>query len=188
MNKINKTFYTSDRKVWRAWLAENFAKEAEIWLVYPKQSSGQPCILYNDAVEEALCFGWIDSIIKTLDADNRVQRFTPRNPNSSFSQQNKERLKWLVKQNMLHPSVRQKAKRVIREQFVVPTDVVQAIQSDAEAWQHYQQFSAAYQRIRLAYIASARKRPQEFQKRLAHFIKKTKQNKQFGYGGIAKYF
>ena len=183
-----QTLYTPDRSVWRAWLAKHFDKAAEIWLVYPKKSSGKPCILYNDAVEEALCFGWIDSIIKTLDEDNRVQRFTPRNPNSSFSQQNKERLKWLIKQNMLHPSAQAKAREVIQEEFVFPADIVQAIRDDAVAWQHYQQFSAAYKRIRLAYIASARNRPEAFQKRLTHFIKKTKQNKQFGYGGIEKYF
>jgi uncharacterized protein YdeI (YjbR/CyaY-like superfamily) len=70
-----KTVYISNRKDWRAWLEKNFENEKEIWLVYPKKSSGKSRILYNDAVEEALCFGWIDSLVKTRDDDRSAQRF-----------------------------------------------------------------------------------------------------------------
>ena len=73
---IGKTLYVTNRKNWRAWLEKNFESEAEIWLVYPKKSSGKERILYNDAVEEALCFGWIDSIVKSMDEDHSVQRFS----------------------------------------------------------------------------------------------------------------
>ncbi len=63
---IGKTLYVTDRQAWRKWLAENYDKEKEIWLIYPKKASGKPRILYNDAVEEALSFGWIDSTAKKL--------------------------------------------------------------------------------------------------------------------------
>ena len=183
-----KTLYVTSRKDWRAWLKKNFDIEKEVWLVYPKKASGKPRISYNDAVEEALCFGWIDSNVKSLDTETSAQRFTPRNPKSSFSQANKERLKWLLEKNLLHPSMQEIAKKVLKEKFVFPRDIVNAIKADAGAWNNYQKFSSAYKRIRVAYIDAARKRPEEFEKRLANFIKKTKENKQIGFGGIEKYY
>jgi uncharacterized protein YdeI (YjbR/CyaY-like superfamily) len=79
-------------------------------LVFPKKASGKPRISYNDAVEEALCFGWIDSRVKTFNKESFVQRFSPRNPKSGFSQANKERLKWLLKRKLLHPSIEDRAR------------------------------------------------------------------------------
>lgn len=183
-----KTLYVADRKDWRAWLEENFDKEKEIWLVYPKKTSGKPRISYNDAVEEALCFGWIDSTTKHIDEGNNAQRFSPRKPKSNFSQANKERLKWLIKENMLHPSMQDIAKEVLREKFVFPDDIIEAVKSDKIAWKNYQNFSPSYRRIRIAYIDAARKRPVDFKKRLANFIEKTKEGKQIGFGGIEKYY
>lgn len=86
-----KTFYTSEREIWREWLAENFETESEIWLVFPMKESGDKSLLYNDAVEEALCFGWIDSTIKHIDPTHRAQRFTPRKKGSPYSRPNIER-------------------------------------------------------------------------------------------------
>jgi len=187
MDKL-KTLYITNRKDWRAWLEKNFDKEKEIWIVYPKKSSGKSRILYNDAVEEALCFGWIDSTVKTLDDNCSAQRFSPRNPKSRFSQANKERLKWLLQKNMIHPSILNTAEKTLIEKFVFPPDILTAIKNDKLAWKNYQKFSPSYKRIRIAYIDAARKRPEEFEKRLANFIKKTKENKQIGFGGIEKYY
>ncbi len=154
----------------------------------PNKASDEPRLLYNDAVEEALCFGWIDSIIKKLDADIAVQRYTPRNPKSGFSQQNKERLRWLAERGLIHPSVLPDVRPLLEETFVFPEDILTAIRANPDAWRHYQTYSLAYQRIRVAWIDSARARPEEFEKRLANFLKHTEQNKQIGYGGIDKYF
>ena len=187
MNKI-KTLYITNRKDWRKWLVSNFNKEKNIWLVYPKKSSGKKRIIYNDAVEEALCFGWIDSTVKSLDENKSIQRFTPRNPKSTYSQLNKERMKWLLEHNMLHSSVLEKAKEIASEKFIFPKDIIDAIKKDKDAWKNYRSFSDSYKRIRVAYINIARERPEEFKKRLNNFIKKTKENKQIGFGGIDKYY
>ena len=187
MNEL-KTIYFSNRKEWRKWLENNFDKEKEIWLVFPKKNSGRPRILYNDAVEEALCFGWIDSTVKTLDENNTIQRFTPRNPKSKYSQQNIERLRWLSKEKMLHPSVQIKVRDILKEDFIYPDDIINEIKKDKIAWENYNKFSDTYKRIRLAYIDSARKRPEIFETRLRNFIKKTRENKLIGYGGIDKYY
>lgn len=185
---IGETLYVIDRKSWRAWLEANFDTAGEIWLIYPNKASGEPRILYNDAVEEALCFGWIDSIVKKLDSLRAVQRFTPRRPRSSYSQLNKERLRWLAEQGLLHPSVRDSVDDILGEELVLPDDILQAIQANELAWKHFQGFSPAYQRIRLAYIDTARKRPEVYESRLANFIRATERGKQIGYGGIEKYY
>ena len=80
------------------------------------------------------------------------------------------------------------AEKVLAEKFVFPPDILAAIRADNLAWKNYQQFSEAYKRIRIAYIDGARKRPEEFKKRLANFIRKTKENKLIGFGGIEKYY
>ena len=98
--EIGETLYVVDRKPWREWLEANFETARDIWLIYPNKASGQPRILYNDAVEEALCFGWIDSIIKKLDPLRAVQRFSPRNPKSSYSQPNAYLTNFLLRSGM----------------------------------------------------------------------------------------
>jgi uncharacterized protein YdeI (YjbR/CyaY-like superfamily) len=185
---VGKTIYVKDRKEWREWLAANFDTEKEIWLIYPAKDSGKTRIEYNDAVEEALSFGWIDSTIKHFDEYSSVQRFSPRNPNSKYSQANQERLKWLVREGKLHPSIRESVEKILRKEFVFPQDIVNAIKKNKKAWEYYQSFSPAYRRIRIAYIEGSRSRPDEFKKRLNNFIKKTEQNKLIGFGGIEKYY
>ncbi len=186
--EIGKTLYLTDRIEWRKWLERNFEKENEIWLIYPNKASGKPRIIYNDAVEEALCFGWIDSTVKKYEADSAAQRFSPRNPKSPYSQPNKERLKWLANENMLHPSVEGQVVDIINEVFVFPDDILNEIKKDKAAWVNYQKYSEPYRRIRIAWIDSARIRPEEFEKRLNYFISKTRENKMIGFGGIEKYY
>ncbi len=187
--KEEKFFYTSDRKKWRQWLASHFETEKEIWLIYPMKGSGEESILYNDAVEEALCFGWIDSTIKHTDPLHRAQRFTPRNPKSSYSRPNIERLICLNEQGLIHPKVKDTVKEIIEKEYVFPEDILKKIKNDPIAWENYQNFSEQYKRIRIAYIDAARKRPKEFEKRLNSFIRKTRENKLIvGYGGIDRYY
>jgi uncharacterized protein YdeI (YjbR/CyaY-like superfamily) len=180
--------YLTTRQEWRLWLAENAHKAKEIWFVFPKQSSSEPCVAYNDAVEEALCYGWIDSTIKTLDESHRIQRFSPRKKNSTYSRANVERLIWLESQGLLSPEVQAAVQDFIHEPYVFPTDILNSIQEDSTAWSHFCQFPPAYQRIRIAYIDGARKRPDEFKRRLASFIRNCSANKMLGYGGIEKYY
>lgn len=186
--KISKTLYLTHRKDWRNWLKEHHKREAEIWLVYPKKATGKPRIEYNDAVEEALCFGWIDSIIKTLDEEHTVQRFSPRKPKASYSQANIERLRSLVANKKVIREVEESLGDLLTREFVIPPDILKALQADKQAWKNFKSFSDSYKRIRIAFIDAARKRPEEFKKRLKHFIEMTRQNKLFGFGGIEKHF
>lgn len=181
--------YFEHREDWRKWLAENFDTAKEIWFVFPLVASGEKGVLYNDAVEEALCFGWIDSKLLPYDDKHKIQHFTPRNPKSSYSQANKERLKWLLGNGMIHPKFEHEIQKVLSVPFVFPEDIITKLKEDKTVWKNYQGFSEGYKRIRIAYIEAARTRPDFFEKRLNNFIKKTKENKLIaGYGGIDKYY
>ncbi len=185
---ITQTLYITDRKDWRNWLKKNYKTEKEIWLVYPRKATGKPRIEYNDAVEEALCFGWIDSIAKKFDNDHTAQRFSPRRPKASYSQANIERLRYLVEKKMVIKEVLETLGDLLNEEFVIPPDILKAIKANKNAWKNFQAFSDSYVRIRVAFIDGARNRPEEFKKRLRHFIEMTEQNKTFGFGGIEKHY
>jgi uncharacterized protein YdeI (YjbR/CyaY-like superfamily) len=139
-------------------------------------------------VEEALCFGWIDSIIKKLDVDHAVQRFSPRRPKAKYSQANIERLRALTAQKKVVKEVAVTLDDVLNAEFVIPPDILKAIKANKKAWKNFQEFSDSYIRIRIAYIDGARKRPEEFEKRLRYFIEMTEKNKVIAYGGIEKHY
>jgi uncharacterized protein YdeI (YjbR/CyaY-like superfamily) len=183
-----KLLYVTNQREWRDWLKSHYKSEKEVWLVYYKKHTGKPRILYNDAVEEALCFGWIDSIVKGIDEDRFAQRFSLRNPKTPYSQANKERLREMVKQSKVVDEVLATLGNLAEEQFEIPPDILKAIKANRKAWKNFQTFSQPYIRIRVAFIDGARKRPQEFTKRLGYFIEMTEKNKQFGFGGIEKYY
>ncbi|MGD2036023.1 MAG: hypothetical protein PVF73_13250, partial [Bacteroidales bacterium] len=94
--EITEKICVTTRKEWRNWLEKNHNSAKEVWLVYYKKNSGKQRIPYNVAVEEALCFGWIDSTVKAVDEDSYVQRFSPRRKNSKLSEMNKERIRQMV--------------------------------------------------------------------------------------------
>ena len=185
---ITQTLYITDPQEWRNWLKKNHKTKTEIWLVYPKKATGKPRIEYNAAVEEALCFGWIDSINKRLDDNHTVQRFSPRKPKAKYSQANIERLRYLVGKNKVIKEVAETLDDILSEKFIFPPDIMKAIKANKKAWKNYQKLSDPYKRIRIAYIEAARKRPDQFQKRLRHFIEMTEKNKIFGFGGIEKHY
>ena len=183
-----KLLRLSDRKKWRAWLKKHHKSEDEIWLVYAKKHTGKPRISYNDAVEEALCFGWIDSIVKTVDEDHFAQRFSVRKNTSTWSQPNIERLRLLVAEDQIMPEVLEALPDLSGDDFEVPPDILEAIKGNDKAWNNFQAFSAPYIRIRISYIESGRSRPEEFNRRLENFIKKTEANKLIGQGATEKYY
>ncbi|HEX2076370.1 MAG TPA: YdeI/OmpD-associated family protein [Longimicrobium sp.] len=180
--EITRTLRVADREAWRAWLAEHHRTEKEVWLVYPRKHTGRPRIPYNDAVEEALCFGWIDSTQKTLDADHTAQRYTPRRPGVPYSQPNKERLRRLIAQGKVLPEVRESVQDALDEPFHIPPDILQALQANPKAWESFRGFPEPYQRIRVAFVDDARDRPGEFQKRLRNLVDRSERGKRFGYG------
>ena len=181
---IGKTLYVTNRKQWRSWLDKNYNKEKEIWLIYFKKSSGKKRIPYNDAVEEALCYGWIDSIMKRVDEERFAQRFTPRRPNSILSQMNKERIRLLVKQKKMKSVGLTAIQHVSFDptkntKLKIASDILKLLK-EGKTWENFQKFPESYKRIRIAWIEETRSRPELFKKRLRYFLKMTAKNKKYG--------
>ena len=131
------TLYVATREKWRQWLAENYGTASEVWLMYYRVHTGIPRIPYNDAVEEALCFGWIDSNTRTIDEDRYAQRFTPRNPRSKYSQTNVERLRRMIEQGKVMPEVLDAVRDVVAEEYAFPPDIMAALQANEQAWENF---------------------------------------------------
>lgn len=183
--KISKTLYVTEREKWRAWLAKNHNKEKEIWLIYYRKSSRKIRIPYNDAVEEALCYGWIDSTIKNVDEERFAQRFTPRRPTSILSEMNRERLNKIIKEKKMTSFGLKAVSHVFdknkQEKFVIPLYILKKLKEDKQVWENFKKFPEGYKKVRISYIESQRKHNDEmFKKSLDNFITKTSKNKKFG--------
>jgi hypothetical protein len=180
--EITRTFYARSRGEWRAWLEAHYRSEREIWLVQYKKSTGRPGVSYADTVEEALCFGWIDSTRKSLDGERHAQRFTPRRPGSGYSRPNLERLRVLLEADLVAPDVVPAARAALAVPFVPPDDVLSVLRADPEGWRFFCSCSDPYQRIRLAFVDEARDQAEEFERRLRNLRKMNAVGKRFGYG------
>jgi uncharacterized protein YdeI (YjbR/CyaY-like superfamily) len=180
--EITQTLYVPDRASWRAWLQEHHRSTPEVWLIYYRNAAGKARVPYNDAVEEALCFGWIDSTRKGLDAERLAQRFSPRRSGSSYSQPNRERLRRLVAAGQVAREVLPSVEAILREPFEAPVDLLAVLNKDPVGSAFFQRCSPPYQRIRIAYVEAARARPEDFQKRLRHLVRMNSKERQFGHG------
>lgn len=179
--EVGETLYAPDRTAWRAWLEANHTGAREIWLVLFRKGAEQPSVAYVEAVEEALCFGWIDGITKALDGERRVQRFTPRRPNGSWTELNKERARRLIAAGLMTEAGYAILPDLSPDRFEIAPDILAALQADPVTWANFQAFPPLYQRVRISTIEEQRTRnPDEFQRRLARFLAKTSRNEQFG--------
>ena len=175
---LEKTVYLSDRESWRAWLAEHHDSETDVWLIFYRKETGKPRIPYNDAVEEALCYGWIDSTVRGIDEERFAQRFSKRRKKSSLSQMNKERIRNLIAQSKMTKAGLDAVAHVFdpaadeAEEFEIPPQILAALKANDRAWRNFQNFPGSYQRIRIAYIESRKRHGAEmYQKALEHFIR-----------------
>jgi uncharacterized protein YdeI (YjbR/CyaY-like superfamily) len=186
--KVGKTLYVKDRRAWRTWLRTHHRTAPEIWLIYYKKHSGKPRIPYSDAVEEALCYGWIDNITKPMDEDCWAQRFSPRRPTSVLSEMNRERVRRLIAARKMTKFGLERIQHVFdhrkdtkqRLAWVLPADLERRLKRNAVVWRNFTRFPESYKRIRIGWIVAARKRRSTFEQRLRHFLKMTAQNKRFG--------
>jgi uncharacterized protein YdeI (YjbR/CyaY-like superfamily) len=173
-----KTLYVKDRKQWRSWLAKNGQRAGEIWLIYPKKHSGKVRIPYEHAVEEALCFGWIDGVTGKLDEDRYVQRFTPRRPSSRWSAINIRRARKLIAAGKMTPAGVQ-AFRPERKIEAHPTEFPKSLQEEFQghgvAWENFQGFPPFYRRMTIAWVGSAKKEETRM-KRLLKLIEFSAEN------------
>jgi uncharacterized protein YdeI (YjbR/CyaY-like superfamily) len=178
--EITTTFYAPDRAAWRAWLATNGQAEREIWLIFYKKHTGTPCVSYDEAVEEALCFGWIDGLMKRMDDDRCAQRFTPRKAGSNWSESNKVRVRKLVAEGRMTPAGRETVTFPLdpaedapapRAEPVLFADLLARLQADEVAWASFNRLPPSHRRQYVGWIMDAAK-PETRLRRLAEAIAK----------------
>lgn len=192
--EITEIFYPKNRKEWRTWLEQNHTIKKEIWLRRFKKATGKPCITYDEMVEECLCFGWIDGIVKKLDEESNVQRITPRRKKKTFlSELNRQRVWKLQKLGLILPV----GIAPIEDQIGSPDDpleipewIEKELKADQEVWQKFNAFPHFYRRLKIGWInecgTSPRRLP-DAQKRLRYLIKNTKVGKRYGTQPLAEF-
>ncbi|MFZ1219202.1 MAG: YdeI/OmpD-associated family protein [Chthoniobacterales bacterium] len=179
--EIGQTLRVTTRKAWRTWLEKNHARKKEIWLVYATKQSGKGRVAYSDAVEEALCFGWIDGIMKKIDENFFTQRFSPRrSAKSQLSETNKERVRRMIRAGLMTPAGMEKIRGRMSEKFALPPDIIVALQRDPQTWKNFQRFPKWYQRVRVGWLDMSRNHSGIFASRLRYFLRMTAQNKRYG--------
>ena len=178
--EVRKTFRATSRAKWRQWLVRFGDTSNEVWLVFFHKSSGKPCVSYDVAVEEALCFGWIDGIAKPFGPDCYAQRFTPRRPRSRWSELNKERARRMIAAGRMTPRGLAALRGEHEKPFAYPEDILEAIRAQPEAWEHFRKFPECYRRVRVGYIEEQRKNGAEFDRRLSSFVRSCAQNRLIG--------
>jgi uncharacterized protein YdeI (YjbR/CyaY-like superfamily) len=157
-----ETVFAKDRSEWRRWLDKNSARCDEIWLVFYKKASGKQTVSYNHAVEEALCFGWVDGLKKGLDAECYAFRFTPRKAKSPWSKSNIERVERLIAEGKMMPAGLKAHHSTDRRDVTplpvqMPTEFEDRFRKHRAAWANYEKFPPGYRRMTAGWVASAKK-------------------------------
>jgi len=164
-----KQLYFIDRDKWREWLSENHAESAGIWMVFYKKATSKPTIPYDAAVEEALCFGWIDSIIKRIDEEKYVRKFTPRKDKSDWSALNKKRVAEMIKAGRMTEAGLAKIRAAKKNgcwnrdgktprSLEMPSEFAEALASNKKARENFEKLAPTYRRHYLGWIAAAKRR------------------------------
>jgi len=158
--EIRKTLHVTSREEWRTWLRKHYQSESEVWLIYFKKHTGRPRISYDHAVEEALCFGWIDSIGKRLDEDRFAQKFTPRRDRTNWSMLNKRRVRTLIREGRMTKAGLAKIDPTMlgeEKQAKTPRLVRQALMAHPKAWENFQKLTPSRRQAYVRLILDARK-------------------------------
>lgn len=179
------SFCPSNKQEWRAWLKNNHKKEEAVWLIFFKKGSKTPNLDWSEAVDEALCFGWIDSVKRSIDDDRYKQYFSKRKPNSIWSRINKEKIDQLMAKGLMAEAglktieiAKQNGSWTILdsvEALEIPEDLDNALAINETAKDHFLQFSKSTQKSLLYWVVSA-KRPETRQKRIAEIVESASNN------------
>ncbi len=176
-----KTLYVSNRKDWRDWLEKNHGSEKKIWLVYYKKHTGRPSIPYEDAVEEAICFGWIDTTVRRIDDEKYAQKYTPRRSKSKWNERNIERARKMIREKrMTEAGMRAFNERLDYEEVVetldIPQDLEEALKKNRLALDNFRNFAPSYRRLYISYVKSAKKKETR-KRRIERVVQQAWENK-----------
>jgi uncharacterized protein YdeI (YjbR/CyaY-like superfamily) len=185
--KAIEELYVTRREQWRAWLEKNYSTAKEVWLIYYKAHTGKPSIPYGDSVEEALCFGWIDGIIKKLDDERFGRKFMPRKIKSKWSESNKKRAEKMIRQRKMTEAgmirIREAKEsgewstvRVRSKELMIPLFFEETLTKNKKALEYFNSLAPSYKRNFVGWVSDA-KQEKTRMKRLAEVISLLEQNK-----------
>jgi uncharacterized protein YdeI (YjbR/CyaY-like superfamily) len=178
--------YFKDRDEWRIWLEQHYKSESGVWLLFYKKHAEKIGVSYTVAVEEALCFGWIDSTLKSIDKEKHMIKFSPRKQKSVWSKINKEKAEMLIASGKMMPAGLEKIEEAKRNGLwhsaytnkvkeKMPLDLKQALQKNPAAWEYFQGLANSYRNMYIGWINSA-KTKETRKKRLREVVLRSSKN------------
>lgn len=184
--QITNPKHFKNRNELRKWLGKNHSKQNVLWILFYKVHTNKKCVRYAEAVEEALCFGWIDGILKRIDDEKHAQRFTPRKSKSIWSKVNKERAKRMIDAGKMTDAGLAKIKEAkksgwwynaytTQDNYIMSAEMKKVLMSDKEAWKNFQSFGKSYQNTYIFWVNYA-KREETKLKRIQIVLERAKQN------------
>ncbi len=185
-----KRVYVTNRDEWRDWLSRHHATEAEVWLIFYKKETSKPTIPYEAAVEEALCFGWIDSIIKKIDATRYARKFTPRKDKSMWSELNRRRAEKMIKEGRMTDFGLAKIQTARKTglwdkdprpqiSLDIPPEFAKALARSKKAKENFDKLAASYRKHYIGWIAVA-KRAETRKRRIEESVALLEKGKKLG--------
>jgi uncharacterized protein YdeI (YjbR/CyaY-like superfamily) len=179
--------YFKSRLEWRKWLRENHHKKKGVWIIYYKKHTDKPSVSYEDAVEEAICFGWIDSKVNSIDTERFMQKYTPRNPKSVWSLLNKKRAEKMIEKGKmttygLKPIEEGKKSGAwhvaytLKKKFRIPKDLKESLMKNKKAWTNFNAFANTYRNMYIGWVTGSGKEETR-KKRIEQVAKLSEQNK-----------
>ena len=187
---MSNTLYVTTRQQWCKWLEENHTTQNEIWLIYYKKHTGKPRIPYEDAVEEAICFGWIDSLIKKIDDEKYMQKYTPRNDNSIWSEINRKRAEKMIAEGKMTPFGLKKIDAAKKNgqwkkacsstrKIEMLSELERALKVNDTAWLNFNNFADSYKNMYIGWVSAA-KRETTRQRRIKEVVRRSERNQKPG--------
>ncbi len=168
MSEPKRTFFAEGRDIWRRWLEAHAATEPEVWLIFSKRHLGEPCVSLDEAVEEALCFGWIDGMLRRIDERRHMVRFTPRRKDSRWSQRNKQRVERMIAAGKMtaaglalvehaRRTGEWEAARGSLQDWPVPDELRRALEEDPSSRSWFEGLALSHRRQYLGWIHEAKR-------------------------------
>lgn len=189
--QITELKYFKNRKAWRAWLAKNHAKKKELWLLYYKKHTGKQTMTFADGAEEALCYGWIDTTLKRIDAKKHALRYTPRRKGSIWSDINKDRVKKLIKAGKMTKAgldavkgvdLNSREVKLSQVHLAMPPDFKKLLGKNKNARLNFEKMAPSYKKMYLWWITSA-KQEETRKRRVINAVKSVARNQRFPTAG-----
>ena len=187
---VQNLLLVSNRKEWRSWLKQNHDKAQEIWLVYFKKHTGKAGISYAESVEEAICFGWIDGLKRSIDEQRYTHRFSPRRVKSRWTPLNIKRARSMIEQNRMTPAGLDAFEQRLeyedefnelrgKKELPVPANIESALKAKPTAWKYFQALAPGYRKQYILWLTTAKK-AETRARRLEEAIRKLELNEKPG--------